>query len=154
LDAYLLTNAIDNAQLVPPPISPDPGPTARSHGPGVSRGNGQRPSMGKRYDPIVVEAMMYMPRRTRCGPASGDLASWMTELTGRLNADAPPAERYQIAMLTRRSIRPGSRSSAGPMASPRTEIPLDFMARPISAFAGNRRQIVRSCRQRCFYSPR
>jgi len=133
LDAYLLTNAIDSAQLVPaadqPPIQGQPlEAMAREFLEAMA--NVRR--WGKRYDPIVVEAMMYMPAPPLgADPASGDLASWMTELTGRLNADAPPAERYQIAMADP-EIHPAGlevvRRSHG--IPTEREIPLDFMASP------------------------
>jgi DNA gyrase subunit B len=133
LDAYLLTNAIDSAQLVPaadqPPIQGQP-LEAMAQEFLEAMANVRR--WGKRYDPVVVEAMMYMPVPPLAADApSADLASWLTELTGRLNADAPPAERYQIAMADA-EIHPAGlqvvRRSHG--IPTEREIPLDFMASP------------------------
>jgi DNA gyrase subunit B len=133
LDAYLLTNAIDSAQLVPaadqPPIQGQP-LEAMAQEFLEAMANVRR--WGKRYDPVVVEAMMYMPTPPLAADsASADLASWLTELTGRLNADAPPAERYQIAMADA-EIHPAGlqvvRRSHG--IPTEREIPLDFMASP------------------------
>ena len=133
LDAYLLTNAIDSAQLVPaadqPPIQGQP-LEAMAQEFLEAMANVRR--WGKRYDPVVVEAMMYMPVPPLAADApSADLASWLTELTGRLNADAPPAERYQITMADA-EIHPAGlqvvRRSHG--IPTEREIPLDFMASP------------------------
>jgi len=133
LNAYLLTNAIDSAQLVPaadqPPIQGQP-LEAMAQEFLEAMANVRR--WGKRYDPVVVEAMMYMPTPPLIADsASADLASWLTELTGRLNADAPPAERYQIAMADAETHPAGLQVVRRSHGIPtEREIPLDFMASP------------------------
>ena len=133
LDGYLLTNAIDGAQLVPaadqPPIQ---GPPLEALAQEFLEAMANVRRWGKRYDPVVVEAMMYMPTPPAQQASGGaDLGAWLSELTGRLNADAPPAERYQIE-LADSDIHPNAlhvvRRSHG--IPTEREIPLDFLASP------------------------
>ncbi len=133
LDGYLLTNAIDNAQLVPaadqPPIQGQP-LEALAQEFLEAMANVRR--WGKRYDASVVEAMMYMPQRPEPPAASPEeLDGWLAELTGRLNADAPPAERYEITPADPefhpKALQVVRRSHGIPTER---EIPLDFLASP------------------------
>ena len=133
LDAYLLSTAIDTAQLIPAaeqlPIQGQPLETlARDFLEAMT--NVRR--WGKRYDPTVVEAMMYMPTAPVLPESSpADLERWLAELTGRLNADASPAERYEITLadpeIHPNALRVDRRSHGIPN---QREIPLDFMASP------------------------
>jgi DNA gyrase subunit B len=131
LDAYLLANAIDGAQLVPgidqPPIQGAP-LEALAQDLLDAMANVRR--WGKRYDTTVVEAMMYMPAPPDpLDPSAVD--PWLAELAGRLNADAPPAERYQISQadpdIHPKAISVVRRSHGIPTER---EIPLDFLASP------------------------
>jgi DNA gyrase subunit B len=133
LDGYLLTNAIDNAQLIPaaeqPPIQGQP-LEALAQEFLEAMANVRR--WGKRYDASVVEAMMYMPPAPLPPPSSPpELEGWLAELTGRLNADAPPAERYEITPADP-EIHPSGvhvvRRSHG--IPTERDIPLDFLASP------------------------
>ena len=133
LNVYLLNSAIDGAQLVPaadqPPIIGAP-LAALAEEFLAAMDNVRR--WGKRYDPAVVEAMMYMPEMPSGAEAPpGDLDGWLAELTGRLNADAPPSERYQISRADP-EIHPNAlhvvRRSHGIPTD--REIPLDLLISP------------------------
>jgi DNA gyrase subunit B len=98
LNAFLLSSAIDGAQLVPgegqPPIGGVPlEALAReliSAMDSVSR-------LGKRYDSRVMKTLMYLPAFPGAGLDMAEaLDTWMSELTARLNADLPLSERYEI----------------------------------------------------------
>jgi len=135
LNAYLLNNAVDGAQLVPaadqPPIQGEPfGALAQEFLDAMANVG----RWGKRFDPAVIEALMYMPVPPVLPDsvsATPDLEAWMAELTGRLNADAPPAERYHIT-LADPDIHPNAlhvvRRSHG--IPTEREIPFDFLLSP------------------------
>ena len=98
LNAFLLSSAIDGAQLVPgegqPPILGMPlEKLARefiSAMDSVAR-------LGKRYDSKVMRSLMYMPAFPGGGLEAADaLDAWMSELAARLNADMAMSERYAI----------------------------------------------------------
>jgi DNA gyrase subunit B len=133
LDTYLLANAVDGAQLVPaadhPPIQGEPlEGLAREFLDAMA--NVRR--WGKRYDPAVVEAMMYMPPPPLPPEAPmADFEAWLAEVAGRLNADAPPAERYHLGIadpeLHPNAVQVTRRSHGIPSER---EIPIEFLASP------------------------
>jgi DNA gyrase subunit B len=131
LNAYLLNSAIDGAALAPaeeqPPISGAPLAALAEEFLGAMD-NVRR--WGKRYDPLVIEAMMYMPPIPISDEETGpSLDGWLAELAGRLNADAPPSERYEISRADP-EIHPAAlhvvRRSHG--IPTEREIPFDFLA--------------------------
>jgi DNA gyrase subunit B len=133
LDSYLLTNAIDTAQLFPaadhPPIQGQP-LEGLAQGFLDAMANVRR--WGKRYDSAVIEAMMYMPAPpTEPDSAPEQLATWLAELTSRLNTDAAPAERYEITAgdsdAYPNALHVVRRSHGIPTER---EIPLDFLMSP------------------------
>jgi DNA gyrase subunit B len=102
LNDYLLNSAIDGAQLVPgheqPPISGLPLATLAQE---FVAAMDQVRRLGKRYEPTVVQAMVFMPSLpVGYKDQPGLLDPWLAELTGRLNADLPPSERYALSTVT------------------------------------------------------
>jgi len=130
LNSYLLNSAVEGAHLVPgaeqPPIVG--APLAGLADEFLAAMENVR-RWGRRYDPGVMEAMIYMPPvpggPTTAGP---ELDVWLAELMGRLNADAPPSERYEIARadaaIHPNALRVVRRSHGIPTER---EVPVDFL---------------------------
>jgi DNA gyrase subunit B len=98
LNDYLLNSAIDGAQLVPgadqPPISGLPLATLAQE---FVAAMDQVRRLGKRYDLTVLRTMIFMPSLPAGFREQPELLDpWLVELTGRLNADLPPSERYSV----------------------------------------------------------
>ncbi|MCU0766325.1 MAG: DNA topoisomerase (ATP-hydrolyzing) subunit B [Gammaproteobacteria bacterium] len=99
LNAFLLSSAIDGAQLVPgsdqPPIVGLPLETLAREFIAAMDGVAR---LGRRYDPKVVRTLMYLSAFPGATPdARIALDAWMAELAARLNADGPLSERYEIS---------------------------------------------------------
>ncbi len=99
LNAFLLSSAIDGAQLVPgeghPPIMGMPLETLARE---LISAMDSVTRLGKRYDSKVMRALMYMPAFPGGGLEVAEaLDAWMSELAARLNADMAISERYEIA---------------------------------------------------------
>ncbi len=99
LNAFLLSSAIDGAQLVPgeghPPIMGMPLETLARE---LISAMDSVTRLGKRYDSKVMRALMYMPAFPGGGLEVAEaLDAWMSELAARLNADMALSERYEIA---------------------------------------------------------
>jgi DNA gyrase subunit B len=98
LNDYLLNSAIDGAQLVPgegqPPIAGLPLSTLAQE---FVTAMEQVRRLGKRYEPVVLQAMIFMPPLPAGYREQPELLDpWLGELTDRLNADLPPSERYAV----------------------------------------------------------
>ena len=98
LNAYLLRTALDGASLMvnagAPPLA---GPALEDLAGKMVVVSGIQQRLGKRYEPGVLQHLLYMPRVTDELLVDVDSRRrWTDELQNRLNADTGVSDRYQI----------------------------------------------------------
>lgn len=100
LNRYLLQTALDGAQLMVSSDSPaisDEAMESLAKDYTAVMATIQRLSM--RYNPAVLEKMIYMPRMTTENLADvGQLDSWLNELQQRLNVESTSTQKYSISV--------------------------------------------------------
>ncbi|WJW75511.1 DNA topoisomerase (ATP-hydrolyzing) subunit B [Thiohalobacter sp. IOR34] len=100
LNSYLLQNALDNARLYvhadAPPIS---GPALEDLATRFMAVMATIRRLSKRYDPVLIEKILYMPVLEAEQRKDRSLVEgWFEELRQRANAELPPGQRFEMAL--------------------------------------------------------
>jgi DNA gyrase subunit B len=108
LDAMLLTTAITDARLhVNPEAPPLAGPALEGLAHDYMAVMSTLRRLSRRYDPVLLEKMIYLPRIETAALDSRALNEWFAELISRINAELGSGQRYQYEILGEHSVLVG-----------------------------------------------